>query len=175
MTPEPEKISRPADEFRSRPEFRRGRAAERLIAQRIREQGWHTVEASLFSGEEGDERPALKGKSAELALPDLLIARAGQLRWVELKLKAKPATDSVSGKQVHGVSARLVREYLQVQAETGVIVMLAVFEEDTRLLLVSRLDDLLTTGRLCASNTLHRGGTWFFARDDFKHRWKIAG
>jgi hypothetical protein len=164
----------PRNDFCSRREFQRGRAAERLIAQRIRERGWHTVEASLFSGEDGDERPALKGKNAELALPDLLIARSGQLRWVELKLKARPATDSATGKDVHGVSARLVREYLQVQEETGVVVILAVFEENTRLLLVNRLDELLTTGRLCTSDTLNRGGTWFFAREDFKHRWEIA-
>jgi hypothetical protein len=162
-----------AQDFRSLPEFRRGRAAERLIAHRIREFGWHTIEASLFAGENGDERPALKGKTVDLALPDLLIARAGQLRWVELKLKARPTTDATTGNPVHGVSARLVREYRQVQEETGVPVILAVLEEDSRTLLLERLDNLLTWGRLCPSDTLHRGGSWFFSRDDFGHRWEV--
>jgi hypothetical protein len=163
------------DAFRSRPQFRRGRAAEEVVAKRFRDHGWLTIETNAFGGNKGDERPALKGKDADFALPDLFLARSGQSCWLEVKLKSKPATDARTGKPVHGISARLIGEYRTVQAETGVPVVLAILEVDSHLLLAERLDDLLDRGRYCGANTLHQGGTWFFGRDAFGRQWDMSG
>ena len=163
------------DAFRSRPQFRRGRAAEEVVAKRFREHGWLTIQTNAFGGDEGDERPSLKGKDADFALPYLFLARSGQSRWLEVKLKSKPALDARAGKPVHGISARLICEYQKVQAETGIPVVLAILEEDSRTLLVERLDELLDKGRYCGADTLHKGGTWFFVRDAFGRQWDMSG
>jgi len=133
--------------FRQRPEFLRGRAAEQLVARWLQERGWFVIPSYDYSGDDGNKAPRLQGLRAGYAVPDLDVARDGCRRWVEVKSKASANVrrDRYWGKPnvpEHGIDHRNYLHYLEVKRQTGDEVWIAIYEEDTGVLLGAEIDTL---------------------------------
>jgi hypothetical protein len=133
--------------FTERPEFLRGRDAEQRVARWLQERGWFVIPSYDYSGEDGQKAPRLQGLKAGHAVPDLDVARDGKRKWIEVKAKgrANVRRDSYWGGPnipEHGVEMPNYRDYLEVKRITGDEVWIAIYEEDTGLLLVAEIDAL---------------------------------
>jgi cytosine/adenosine deaminase-related metal-dependent hydrolase len=133
--------------FRQRPEFQRGRAAEQMVARWLQERGWYVIPSYDYSGEDGEKAPRMQGLKRGFAVPDLDVARGGKRRWVEVKAKsrANPRHDAYWGSREvpeHGIDHKNYADYLDVKAESGDEVWIAIYEMDTGALLMAEVDAL---------------------------------
>lgn len=123
----------------------------------------------------------MDGAHRGFILPDLDVAKKAERLWVEVKTKRQSTTTQATGKAEHGIGRHHYYDYLAVQRETGNYVYLAVYEEDTREIIIGRLDQLAM--RICRCRNcraapasqqyvrncrMSRGGMVFFLRDGFK-------
>lgn len=132
-------------DFRERPEFLRGRAAEQRVAGWLQERGWYVIPSYDYAGDDKDKPPRLQGLLKGHAVPDLDTARDGHRKWVEVKSKGKA---NVWHKSVpwgrpdvpeHGINHRNYLDYLKVKDITGDDVWIAIYEEDTHQLLIAEI------------------------------------
>lgn len=128
--------------FRERPEFVLGAATEKRVAAWLQERGWHVIPSYDYAGPDGDKPPRLQGFKVGYAVPDLDVARAGVRRWVEVKFKSYSPFYYKGGYQVHGIYLRLLEHYRTVQTVTGTECWIAIYQADTRELLVQSLNEL---------------------------------
>jgi hypothetical protein len=134
--------------FTQRPEFLRGRAAEQRVARWLQERGWFIIPSYDYSGEDGEKAPRLQGLVAGHAVPDLDAARDGSRKWVEVKAKTQAnvwrdrqawGTPNVPE---HGINYSNYLDYLEVKRITGDEVWIAIYEEDTGILLMAEINAL---------------------------------
>jgi hypothetical protein len=156
--------------LRESPEFKRGRNGERIVAQLLKRLGWFIVPSYDYSGEDGNKAPRMEGHTAAFVLPDLDISRAADRRWAEVKTKTRPTLYRKTGKLQHGISARQFEHYRAVERETGCPVCLFIFEENTRLVLTARLNEL-GNGRRAL---MGQSEMMFWDRDAFRTFTKLA-
>lgn len=133
--------------FSERPEFLRGRAAELRVSRWLQERGWYVIPSYDYSGADGDKAPRLQGIKRGHAVPDLDVASGGKRKWVEVKSKdhANPRHDAYWGRcevPEHGVDHGNYLDYLEVKRITGDDVWIAIYEEDTAILLMAEIDTL---------------------------------
>lgn len=134
--------------FRERPEFLRGRAAEQMVSGWLQEQhGEYVIPSYDYSGEDGNKAPRLQGLLRGYAVPDLDVSRDGRRRWVEVKSKggANVRRDRYWGKPnvpEHGIDYCNYLDYREVKRITGAPVWIAIYEEDTGILLGQEIDVL---------------------------------
>jgi hypothetical protein len=138
-----------------RPEFLRGRAAEQMVAGWLQGRGWFVIPSYDYSGEDGRKVPRLQGLKTGHAVPDLDVARDGGRKWIEVKAKKEPNPrhDCYWGRPEvpeHGIDESHYLDYLEVKRITGDEVWIAIYEENTGLLLAAEIS---TLGR-------PRIGTW---------------
>lgn len=165
--PDPQPRRDPNDQpFRERAEFLRGRAAEQRIAAWLKANGWFIIPAYDYSGPDGDKAPIFQGATEGIVLPDLGIARAGLMKWAEVKAKKGPSYTVITGENVHGIGLLKWRHYLRCQRETGAHVLLFIWEECKQTLLVQSLD-VLGDGRIYKGDRMDKGGMVFWPRDRF--------
>lgn len=106
-------------------EWRLGRAAEQAVRRWYQTAGWYVV--PLYAIEDGGA-PRLAGAIKSHVLPDLQVARAGALRWVEVKGKNIAPYYQKTRRYRHGVNLRNWRAYLEVEAASGVPGYLAIVQ-----------------------------------------------
>lgn len=87
------------------------------------ERGYHVLPACDYRGQMG-HAPHLAGAAANITLPDLLVARGGKCRWIEVKQKSHADFHRNSNRFVTGLPIRQWDEYLRVQEVTGIEVTL---------------------------------------------------
>ena len=92
-----------------------------------------------YSGDEGSKAPLLEGLGESYVLPDLFICQAGQSYWLESKAKAKADYTRITKRLEHGFELRLYGDYVAVQRESGIQVVVCVYEENTRKFLFAPL------------------------------------
>jgi hypothetical protein len=159
--------------FRQSRAFIRGREAEQRVAAWLQGRGWYIIPSYDYSGEHGDKAPKIQGAAEGIVLPDLGIARAGQMKWAEVKAKAGPTFTVTTHTYDHGIGYRKWQHYRRVQQETGCHVWLFIVEECTQLLLAESLDKL-GDGRLYDDNKMDPGGMVFWPRLVFGSKLLLA-
>ena len=73
--------------------------------------------------------PVLFSPAGLKVVPDVLVMRAGTIRWNEVKAKAVPSWRYTHQRWEHGIDYALLTEYAEVEQYTGVPVYLVVFEQ----------------------------------------------
>lgn len=149
------------------PQYKRGRAGERLVASILRSRGWFVVPSSDYTGENGDKAPKLFGEREELILPDLDVSKDGERGWVEVKTKATTTLHRMSGTVEHGISLRHWKHYRRVEMITGAPVHLMVVEQRSGEILVASLAEL-GSGRTYEGDKMGPDGMVFWPRERFR-------
>lgn len=96
--------------------------------------------------------------SLKPVLPDLQVFAAGEMRWVEVKTKARCAWNRGSGIWVTGFSRRLANEYRAIQQATGatVAVLFSHAKEDQlRLATIGELRANVVSQGVCGEDTVY--------------------
>jgi hypothetical protein len=153
--------------FRDKPEFKRGRSGEKIVARLLQRRGWFVVPSYDYSGEDGDKAPIMQGTTQSFVIPDLDVAQAGRRIWVEVKTKACANLHRKTKTYEHGIDLRHYQHYCRVQEETATPVWLFVFEEQSGYVLAASLTQL-GAPRVYAGDKMGRDGMAFFARNKFK-------
>jgi hypothetical protein len=128
--------------LRDQPQFAVGAATERRVAAWLQERGWHVIPSYDYAGPDDDKPPRLQGFKSGYAIPDLDCARGGIRRWVEVKYKSYSPFYRKGGYHTHGISLRLLEHYRTVEVITGTECWLAIYQADTRELLMQSLGEL---------------------------------
>lgn len=157
---------RQRDAFTERPEFIRGREVEKLVAGLLQQRGWYVIPSYDYSGKDDDKAPRMTGQAQCWMIPDLDVAKGGRRIWVEVKAKAASTYHRGLQRWEHGIPLRQFEHYRSVEYETGCLVFLAIYEEDTCCLLTAQLR--LLPVRIYDGPLMSRGGMAFFPRDAFK-------
>lgn len=105
--------------------WRWGQWGERIVRNWYREQHYFVVPTSAIR--EGGA-PKLIGLLQAHVLPDLQAARAGEMRWVEVKFKNSPVLFQKTGTWRHGVDLSNWTAYLEVERITGIPGELAIVQ-----------------------------------------------
>lgn len=118
------------------------------MARWLQERGWFVIPSYDYSGADGDKAPRLQGLKEGFAVPDLDVARDGCRRWVEVKSKGranewrKAEPWGRPNVPEHGIDYRNYEHYLEVKRQTGDEVWIAIYEEDTGILLAAEVEAL---------------------------------
>jgi len=155
--------------FRELPEALRGRAGEQTLARLLQARGWYIIPSYDYSGVNGEKAPTIQGAHDGIVLPDLGIARAGQLKWAEVKAKEKPMYYRLGDIVEHGIGRRHWEHYKRCQLETGAHVWLFIIEERNQIILFESIDHLGEPYHY-HGDKMDRGGMVFWRRDAFKSR-----
>lgn len=154
-------------DFRQLPEFKRGRAGEKVVAGWLMERGWHVIPSYDYAGEDGDKAPKMTGKHSAFVLPDLDVAQNGKRMWAEVKTKAEPTLHRKTQTLEHGINLRHFRDYKRIETVTGCAVYVFVYEECTEELLMRPLGEE-SEGRIYTGPAMGRGGMIFWPRKSFR-------
>jgi hypothetical protein len=158
--------------FRQRPEFLRGRDGEQKVARWLQSRKWYIIPSYDYSGPDGEVAPKLRGQQDGIVLPDLGLAKAGLLKWAEVKSKWAPTFTLLTHTYDHGIGYRNWCHYKRFQDETGCHVFLFILEEVSQTLLVERLDNL-GKGRHYFGDEMDHGGMVFWTRDSFSQKYAL--
>lgn len=147
-----------------------GRTGERRVADWLQRAGWYIIPSYDYTGSEGQKAPRIEGLASKHILPDLDAARRGIRQWVEVKTKTRATFTYTTQRFEHGIPQRHWEEYQQVQAITGCPVHLAIYEEETAVILLQRLDVLIPHARRSTMKKAGRdeGAMVYFPRDQFQ-------
>jgi len=153
--------------FKERPEFIRGEQFERSLSWYLQARGWSVLPVYNYAGTE-QKAPALEAHGGDLVLPDLLGARAGVVLWCEAKRKARADLTRVTGRLETGLSLRLLDQYREVKARTGIDVWIFFgheLEDEVRCCEI----DKVRWRAMPQANGMGRGGMAFVGWDDLAH------
>lgn len=127
-----------------------GHVGEQLVAQYIQRHGCGIVPSYDYSGKHGDKAPRLMFENSGLVLPDLDVCKRGRQRfWAEVKSYWNAYPNRTLGKDVHGITGRLYRHYLEVEHVSGCPVFVFVLEVETGALLLVRLSAVQVHPCMC--------------------------
>lgn len=93
-----------------------GRAAETVLAKVFESCGYFVLPVHLI---QTGSAPMLVGEFRKIIAQDLLIAKNGTTKSVDIKFKACPAMYNMIGRWRHGTDLHQWRAYLDAQTETG--------------------------------------------------------
>ena len=147
-------------------ELARGRTAEHVVAEILRQRGWYVIPSYDYTGDEGDKAPKMSGEKIAFVIPDLDACREGERKWAEVKLKSKPTLRRITGVLEHGIPLRHYRDYKKVQDESGCDVWIFICEQSTGKVLCQSLHRL-GEPRIYDGNKMSKGGMAFWPRDSF--------
>ena len=121
-----------------------GAEAEIWVAAWLMRRGWRILPTYDFSGKDDDKAPRLAAvrPADSLVIPDLLSARGGTSRWVEVKRKTRADLYRKTGVLETGISRRLWTHYHKTQQATGIEVWIAFVHDVEGEVRVRSIDDL---------------------------------
>lgn len=152
--------------FKQSQEWQRGEAGRDIAVRWFKEQGYFVVPVDLI---ESGGAPSLEGWVRKVVLPDLQVARAGKIAWVEVKTKSRPVHYQKANELRHGIGQRHWNAYLEVQETTGVPASLAIVELSTKVLLFAWMALLSQHVRQHSGSTIAHGERMvYWPRDMFK-------
>ena len=153
--------------------LRLGRQRELLVALTLRERCFFTQELGAIVEPNGGGPRAHGPYGTGIILPDLLVSRGGQTFPLEVKSKDRASPTLITGEDEHGIGQRKYLHYRAYQRETGMRLVLGIFEEYTGELLVRSLDKL-PTPRAYHGDKMDPGGMFFWPRSAFQVFAQIA-
>jgi hypothetical protein len=141
-----------------------GGEMEKRLTRWLLSQGFMILPGYDYSGEGGEKAPRLHGSAESLVIPDLLVAKDGGTRWVEVKRKTETTLNRNSGRVETGLAWRLVKHYRRVKQAPGLPVWILFAHEKEGEVRGGEIDDLMTRAcpRLWGGSQMDRGGTMFF-------------
>lgn len=147
--------------------LRYGRQREWMVGLSLREHGWFTEELAAIHERTGGG-PRMHGPyGVGIVLPDLRVSGGGKTFPFEIKAKRKADYTRITDRLEHGIGQRSYLHYHAYQRETGLRLVLGIFEEVTGELLVRSLDKL-PPPRAYEGNDMDAGGMFFWPRDAFR-------
>ena len=153
--------------------LRFGRQHEWIVALALRERKFFTQELAAIAEPSGGGPRAHGPYGMGIVLPDLLVSGGGHTFPFEIKAKHSATFTRLTGELEHGIGQRLYLHYRAYQRETGLRIVLGIFEENTGELLVRSLDKL-PPARAYHGNAMDPGGMFFWPRDAFRVFAQIA-
>lgn len=153
--------------------LRNGRQREHIVAFALRERSFFTQELAAIREANGGGPRAHGPHGIGIVLPDLLVSGRGKTFPFEVKGKLQATYTRKTGTLEHGIGQRSYLHYRAYQRETGLRIVLGIFEEDTGELLVRSLDRL-PVPRAYHGNKMDPGGMFFWPRDAFRVFAQIA-
>lgn len=153
--------------------LRYGRQREHLVGFHIRERKFFTQELAAIQEANGGGPRAHGPYGVGIVLPDYLVSGRGKTFPFECKAKGEATYTRKSGQLEHGIGQRLYLHYRAYERETGLRLVLGIFEESTGELLVRSLGRL-PTPRAYHGNKMDPGGMFFWPRDAFRVFAQIA-
>ena len=143
----------------------RGLRIEKRVAQWFMKTGWMVLPGYQFSGPSNDNAPVMQAfsSSESAVIPDLLVARNGVMRWVEVKLKTQATPWRNGGYRLDtGIARRHWNAYETVARATGAEVWLSFAHEFENQVTCDRIVDLASIARVDDGERMERGGMCFF-------------
>jgi len=134
-----------------------GNMGELLVSRWLQSQGCGVLPGYDFSGGDGEKAPRLHFSDGGKVIPDLDVCRSGGRFWVEVKTFWAPAHNRSRGMMVHGVKARLLNEYAEVERATGTPVFVFVLEVESGVLLSAALKSINRVGFACQCGGCRQG------------------
>ena len=136
------------------------------MADWLKARGWRVLPVYDYSGKGDSKAPRFEGRGpiTSLVMPDLLAARDGELRFVEVKYKTRPDYTRATGRLETGISLRLFRDYQAVEACTGAPVWI-VWIHGTARPVASTLAKVEQNMRVYEGPKMGRGGMIFVPLD----------
>ena len=119
-----------------------GRIGERLVVDWLQANGYGVIPSYEYTGKDGAKAPRLMFQDRGLVIPDIDACKSARRSWLEIKTYHGPATNARRSVLVHGIPARLARDYAAVERETGTPVFILVLELDVGALRSARLASL---------------------------------
>ena len=102
-----------------------GQLAEKAVRRAYERLGYFVVPA--YAIEDGGA-PMLAGLVQKFVLPDFLVAKSGQPRWIEVKFKDHPVKFQKTGFNRHGIDLPKWHAYCQVEKITGIPGSIAILQ-----------------------------------------------
>lgn len=134
------------DDFRAN--LALGRRFEVAVADWLKSRGWYLMPD--YAGMNARGAPSLRGAQDSTVLPDILAAGGGRMRYYEVKYRTRKVRFRKTRIDVTGkISERLWRQYLKVQADTGVEVWIVFYQKVDAEIVgapITRLDDCKLLG-----------------------------
>lgn len=146
--------------------YKKGHRGELIIKQILQEKGYFIIPSYDYSGNENNKAPKLYGLDKEYVMPDLDICKSGNRVWAEVKTKASANYTYLTKQYEHGIPLRHYEHYLKVQTITGSIVWLYIYEENTKIILRRKINELIP--RFYTGNKMGNSGMAFFPRNKFE-------
>lgn len=154
--------------------LRYGRQREWLVCLAIENRGWFVEDlASIQERNGGGPRMRSSRYGTGIVLPDLRVNGKGKSFPFEVKAKRQANYTRITDRLEHGIGQRSYLHYRAYQRETGLRLVLGIFEEITGELLVRSLDKL-PPPRAYEGNDMDPGGMFFWPRDAFRVFAQIA-
>lgn len=114
-----------------------GDIGETVLRNWLKERGYYVVPTSLI---ENGGAPMLESHLRSLVLPDTLIFKGGEQKWVEVKAKTLAPKYNIGRCHTTGCALRHWNDYRQVQEATGITGALAFVHVWEQKLLLQDLD-----------------------------------
>jgi hypothetical protein len=157
------------EQFRKNLEI--ARVEEKRVASWLMKRGWRILPVYDFSGLQEDKAPKLQAYSASdsLVLPDLLCARAGVTKWVEVKWKTDASMTTITRRLETGISLRLWRNYIAASDVSGIEVWIAFVHKNQHHLTLNSLSELKAKNGLRVSpKGPDMGGSVFWPLEELR-------
>ena len=142
----------------------KARVTERTVAAWLMSKEWLVLPTYDFSGKSDDKAPKLMAESPDesLVIPDLLCARRGEVRWVEVKEKDSASYTNITGRFETGISLRLWEHYQKVRAATGAPVWIFFAHNKEDEVRCGEIATLSPKKRIYGGTRMGRAGMVFF-------------
>lgn len=129
-----------------RERFAFARTIELAVASHLMTKGWSILPVYDCSGQQDDKAPRLHAFSASdsVVLPDLLLARGGLMRWVEVKFKTEAPKTHCTGYYETGISVRHWEHYHRAEKESGAVVFISFAHQTEDVVTCNSLRELRT-------------------------------
>lgn len=162
--------------FKDSNEWKRGEQGEKVAREWLISERYSVIPTSLI--ETGGAPVLLQYINANvdrtaLILPDNLVFRHGNPRWVEVKTKSRCTYNNSRKRWEHGMPLRHWKAYLKVQEETNIKGALAIVQLDERLLLTGSFDDVSVGACEYLGTNMPGGEPHIFFHVDRFERWDL--
>jgi hypothetical protein len=140
--------------------------SERLIARWLMSLGWYVLPSYNYSGEDDNKAPKLlRAGSKSFIVPDLLIAKDGVFRWVEVKTKTERNRYAIGRCWNTGFDSNHWCHYKEVARITGTEVWVAFVHAQDDEILYDSMANLGKFVRHYTEDKMGPGGMVFFNCD----------
>jgi hypothetical protein len=141
-----------------------GREVEKSVSAWLMTKGYIILPVYDYSGLSENKAPKFTAaiQAESLVIPDLLAAKEGSSKFVEVKFKESATFTHITKRNETGLSHRLWKDYKSVQEKTGIPVYLVFAHRKEDEVRCGKLSSLDGKERVYSGTRMGRGGMVFF-------------